>query len=80
MTGWRRRMMQRVSRFGLAGVAMMTGMAAVAEQQVDEMPSVDLLEFLVEWETDDGQWIDPAELEAGGELDQQPASVEQDHD
>ena len=28
-----------------------------------EMPSLELLEFLGDWETDDGEWIDPEELE-----------------
>lgn len=28
-----------------------------------EMPSLELLEFLGDWETDDGEWIDPEELD-----------------
>jgi len=28
-----------------------------------ERPSLELLEFLGDWETDDGEWIDPEELE-----------------
>lgn len=28
-----------------------------------EMPSLEFLEFLGDWETDDGEWIDPEELE-----------------
>jgi len=28
-----------------------------------EIPSLELLEFLGDWETDDGEWIDPEELE-----------------
>ncbi len=28
-----------------------------------EMPSLEFLEFLGHWETDDGEWIDPEELE-----------------
>ncbi len=36
-----------------------------AEQQiVDEtMPSMAFLEFIGEWETDEGEWIDPLDLE-----------------
>ncbi len=36
-----------------------------AEEQTDNevIPSVDFLEFLGEWETEEGEWIDPAELE-----------------
>jgi hypothetical protein len=32
-------------------------------QEDDEAPSLELLEFLGEWETSDGEWIDPEELE-----------------
>ena len=28
-----------------------------------EMPSLEFLEFLGDWETEDGEWIDPEELE-----------------
>ena len=28
-----------------------------------DIPSLELLEFLGDWETDDGEWIDPEELE-----------------
>ena len=29
----------------------------------DESPSLELLEFLGEWETSDGTWVDPSDLE-----------------
>lgn len=29
----------------------------------EELPSMELLEFLGEWETEDGEWIDPEELD-----------------
>ena len=32
-------------------------------QENDDTPSLDLLEFLGEWETGDGEWLDPAQLE-----------------
>jgi len=35
-----------------------------------EMPSLELLEFLGDWETDDGEWIDPEELEQIAVADQ----------
>lgn len=28
-----------------------------------EVPGVELLEFLGEWETEEGEWIDPEEME-----------------
>ncbi len=29
----------------------------------DKQPSLELLEFLADWETDDGQWIDPTGMD-----------------
>ncbi len=36
-------------------------------------PSLELLEFLGSWETDDGEWIDPSELEDEPVPEQEPA-------
>ena len=36
-----------------------------------EMPSLEFLEFLGDWETDDGEWIDPEELEQIAIADQE---------
>ena len=33
------------------------------EWQPGEVPAVELLEFLGEWETEEGEWIDPEEME-----------------
>lgn len=33
-------------------------------QEDDAMPDMDLIEFLGEWETGSGEWIDPLEVEA----------------
>ncbi|MDH5762236.1 MAG: hypothetical protein OEZ51_04585 [Nitrospinota bacterium] len=48
----------------------LSGPALAQEQGIDpagqedmEMPSLELLEFLGNWETDDGEWIDPEEME-----------------
>lgn len=43
----------------LAGCALLAADAAMAE----EPPSIELLEFLAEWQTGDGEWLDPAVLE-----------------
>ncbi len=40
-----------------------------------EMPSLELLEFLGDWEMEDGEWIDPEELEQIAITDQ-----EQEHE
>lgn len=39
---------------------MFSSMTLLAEEQ---MPSMDFLEYLGEWETEDGEWIDPIELD-----------------
>ena len=44
--------------FAVAGEVETTG--AVTG---DEAPSIELLEFLGEWETFDGEWIDPLEVD-----------------
>ena len=36
-----------------------------------EMPSLEFLEFLGDWETDDGEWIDPEELDQIAITDQE---------
>ncbi|MCW8944639.1 MAG: hypothetical protein OQL27_07675 [Sedimenticola sp.] len=41
-------------------VAMILMSSAVASE---ELPDAELLEFLADWETEDGQWIDPTTLE-----------------
>lgn len=33
------------------------------EEKSPEIPSLEFLEFLGEWETEDGRWIDPEELD-----------------
>lgn len=45
---------------------MVTGARAADQQSGDVQagaPPLELLEFLGQWETDDGEWIDPQELE-----------------
>ncbi|MBL1141699.1 MAG: hypothetical protein HND53_06670 [Proteobacteria bacterium] len=39
----------------------------LAEQQTNEsLPSLDFLEFIGEWETEEGEWLDPILLENEG--------------
>jgi len=45
---------------------MMISLSPVTHSEPEihgEAPALELLEFLGEWETDEGEWIDPAELE-----------------
>jgi hypothetical protein len=41
----------------------MTSLFAEEQMTNETMPSMDFLEFLGEWETEQGEWIDPLELE-----------------
>ena len=41
-----------------------------------EMPSLEFLEFLGDWETEDGEWIDPEELEQIALTDQEQEEYE----
>jgi len=60
----------------LAGLLSSPGFAQEPGQlregsEESEMPSLELLEFLGDWETDDGEWIDPEELEQIALIDQE---------
>jgi len=44
------------------GVALGLWTGAVCGQEEDP-PSLELLEFLADWETSQGSWIDPTELD-----------------
>ncbi len=48
--------------------------------QTEEAPSIEFLEFLGEFETQEGDWIDPEELEQMELADAQPDSKEADDD
>jgi hypothetical protein len=44
-------------------VLMMSVSAVSAGAEEDSLPDMELLEFLVEWETAEGNWLDPVELD-----------------
>ncbi len=55
--------------------------AAVAQERSEvESPDVEFLEFLGEWVSDDGEWLDPEALEDGGILDAGDFGQVVDHD
>lgn len=58
---------RRVAAWSLV-LMLMASSARTADQlgtgaQVEAPPPLELLEFLGQWETDDGEWIDPQALE-----------------
>ena len=61
------------------GIMFMLNTNAIAsEPTAQELPSVELLEFLGDWETANGEWIDPTELEQMSLPEQEPAEGERD--
>ena len=43
-------------------VTPLTGLSLLSAAKAAEAPSLELLEFLGDWETSDGEWQDPLEL------------------
>ena len=64
MTGFRRKRPR--ARSALL-VLLMGCVSAQANTDEESMPGMALLEFLADWETADGQWLDPVDLEAPDE-------------
>ena len=42
---------------------IMSSMTILADETQHALPSIEMLEFLGQWETASGEWIDPASLE-----------------
>lgn len=36
------------------------------EEVIEDLPFIEFIQFLGEWETEDGEWIDPNEFESEG--------------
>ncbi len=70
--------MNRPAEFALLLGVLMNGSA----QAADEVPDLALLEFLGEWEDDQGQWLDPLEFleREGGQDGDTETSGEQNDD
>ncbi|MBF8269099.1 MAG: hypothetical protein HW386_808 [Gammaproteobacteria bacterium] len=66
-------------------LANVSTLAYAADEPVTEEPAPDFIEFLGEWETADGEWVDPNELEqteadtqADADLELAPAEEQTD--
>ena len=53
----------RVVRLCLALLGMLTMPLCSADEQIIEPPSLELLEYLSEWEDEQGEWLDPLSIE-----------------
>jgi len=57
MNGWNHRQVSRI--FGIVAMLNFIQPLSVADQAIDP----ELLEFLGEWEAEDGEWVDRAQME-----------------
>ena len=77
MTGYRRKSGQA----RLVLLAWLMGcMAAQSNADEESLPGMALLEFLAEWETTDGQWLDPVDLEEPAQQAPDDADAEVPHE
>ncbi len=60
ITGWNKGARVRVNSLLLAAVLLVSNAASAEEVEV---PPLELLEYLGEWEDSDGQWFDPQLLQ-----------------
>ena len=49
-----------------------SSMVYADNETADDKSTIDLIEFLGDWETADGEWIDPNELAVEDDGDEQP--------
>ena len=61
MSGWKN-MNCRLSSLVISMI-ILSPLLQAENQKEEEVPTIALLEFLGEWEGNDGQWLDPEELE-----------------
>jgi hypothetical protein len=59
---------------------LMSMCTIVNASEEDGLPGMALLEFLAEWETADGQWIDPVELDEADDPSLDGTAREVPHD
>lgn len=75
-------MNQRLTYFALLLVAMLLGniRPALAQDEQTDNPDMDMLEFLGEWEVEDGSWVDPFDLQAAMQSLPQGAAKNEEKD
>jgi len=61
----------------IALFVLLISFALDAKAASDEKPSMELLEFLGEWQTDDGDWVDPMRFLNISEKDLESTTVTQ---
>jgi hypothetical protein len=61
MSGWKN-MNCRLSVLVISMI-ILSPLLQAETQNEEEIPTIELLEFLGEWQENDGEWLDPEELE-----------------
>lgn len=57
-------MVRRYALWLLSMLILASANAAAEQEGNDELPDAELIEFLGEWETTLGNWVDPLDLES----------------
>ena len=61
--------MRRLADWLVLSMILFAPSARAEDAGPADVPDLELLEFLGEWETEDGEWIDPTSFEEPIELD-----------
>jgi hypothetical protein len=61
----------------LVSILFVSLSAAAARGDEEDPPSMEILEFLADWETDEGEWIDPTTLDQMSLPDQEQEDDEE---
>ena len=77
INGWRKSTTVWVKTYQLFTALLLLNFVAVAHAETGDSPSMEFLEFLGEFQTDDGEWIDPLKLL---DMEQSEPKREQDSD
>ena len=74
-------MIYRLSLFFML-LALNINILNAEEEKVEDLSYIEFIEFLGEWETSDGEWIDPSELgkDIYAELEKEIPSEKEDND
>ena len=67
-------------RLLMAMILLMNVSAIPAQGAEQGSPSLELLEFLGEWETEDGKWVDPTEFKDVVHPDEEQEDEEQERE
>ena len=62
INGWWKNKTVWVNETRWIAALFLFGVSAIAYAETDETPSMEFLEFLGEFQTEDGEWVDPLDL------------------